>query len=547
MINKAQASQQINNINSLEQNYGACPKVHYDSIENGNFESEYEKMKNNNNNQSKTNEENVILSKKINDGKPPQIFNIFKTLHPKTKNKKKNKEIKDTKYGKYNNNINNKNIKESKDKDISDELSSVSSLINNKQEKKQQILIDLKEDENKETNNNTFLNSNISEKDLFHIPILYKTELENIIKIKNILYNCLTNLIIFIDNRAKTKIQYKFELKYICIDNLHKIDLDNYEDILKENLFNLFLGKFSNLNPEEKEGAKNEMILLLNFKNDNNKHIDELLNIIFFTKIEEIFKIYVNDERYVKNFLLKEFQTLKNDCKGYNEEEILKIKKYVNILLNIELPNLEESSKDDNRIIDINYSNKRKDIIRKAIKSIFAILKDYVLIKYKEQLYTPTIDNKLGNSVKEHAKLFNKKLKYIFSRLIPKNNKPDKDYSKRIDEVLKIEKKEEEKENRKLDKLLNYVQIFNIMRAFINDENIIKNKKNNIEVEFYLINFKTFKDCFNDLNKEEKEAIKNDFIKLLAGDIVSRKKSKQRNLKLKKNKKLTGRKRIRSK
>ena len=51
MLNKAQTSQQINNINSLEQNYGACPKVHYDSIENSNFESEYEKMKNKNNNQ----------------------------------------------------------------------------------------------------------------------------------------------------------------------------------------------------------------------------------------------------------------------------------------------------------------------------------------------------------------------------------------------------------------------------------------------------------------------------------------------------------------
>ena len=248
----------------------------------------------------KTNEGNVILSKKIKDEKPPLIFNIIKTQYPKTINKKNNKEIKDIKYSKYNNNIINKNIRESKDKDISDELSSVSSLVNNKQEKKQQILIDLKEDENKETNNNTFINSNINEKDLFRIPILYKTELENIIKIKNILYNCLTNLIIFIDNRAKTKIQYKFELKYICTENLHKIDLDNYEDILKENLFNLFLGKFSNLNPEEKEEAKNEMILLLNFKNDNNKHIDELLNIIFFIKIEEIFKIYVNDERYIK-------------------------------------------------------------------------------------------------------------------------------------------------------------------------------------------------------------------------------------------------------
>ena len=98
-----------------------------------------------------------------------------------------------------------------------------------------------------------------------------------------------------------------------------------------------------------------------------------------------------------------------------------------------------------------------------------------------------------------------------------------------------------------MDKLLNYVQIFNIMRAFINDENIIKNKKNNIEVEFYLINFKTFKDCFNDLNKEKKEAIKNDFINLLAFGIVSRKKSKQRNLKHKNSKKLTGKKRIRSK
>ena len=88
-------------------------------------------------------------------------------------------------------------------------------------------------------------------------------------------------------------------------------------------------------------------------------------------------------------------------------------------------------------------------------------------------------------------------LKYIFTNLVQKKSNPEKNYSQLINDILQKEEKEEKEENRKLNKLLNSVHILNIVKAFLNDQKIINIKdENGNEIEFYFINFNTYKDCF---------------------------------------------------
>jgi len=47
------------------------------------------------------------------------------------------------------------------------------------------------------------------------------------------------------------------ELKYICSINVKRLNLDNYEEIVKGNIDDLFI-KYSNLNSEEKKEFKKE-------------------------------------------------------------------------------------------------------------------------------------------------------------------------------------------------------------------------------------------------------------------------------------------------
>ena len=133
----------------------------------------------------------------------------------------------------------------------------------------------------------------------------------------------------------------------------------------------------------------------------------------------------------------------------------------------------------------------------------------------------------------------NNYLKFIFTNLVPKNSNPEKNYSQQINDVLQKEEKEEKEENRKLNKLLNSVHILNIVKAFLNDQKIINIKdENGNEIEFYFINFNTYKDCFIHLSKDTKDNYKNDFENLLEGKINSREKSEKRNLSLKNNQNL---------
>jgi hypothetical protein len=55
------------------------------------------------------------------------------------------------------------------------------------------------------------------------------------------------------------------ELKYICSINVKRLNLDNYDEIVKGNIDDLFI-KYSNLNSEEKKEFKQEEESLLIWK-----------------------------------------------------------------------------------------------------------------------------------------------------------------------------------------------------------------------------------------------------------------------------------------
>ena len=224
-----------------------------------------------------------------------------------------------------------------------------------------------------------------------------------------------------------------------------------------------------------------------------------------------------------------------------------KILKNVNLLLGYKLENLEITSEEDNneknnlpkkKLTEINYYNSRRKIIFASLKSIFCnSIKEYVKINFETELFQPTLKDKLAHNVEQYFNFFTQNLIFIFTNLVPKRFNPKINYSQQIYDVLKKEKEKEE--NRILDKLLNSVQIFNIIKAFINDEKIINIKESNDnEFELYFINFKTYKDYFKYLSKEIKDNYKKDFINLLENKIKPREKSYKRNLILRKNKNL---------
>ena len=281
-------------------------------------------------------------------------------------------------------------------------------------------------------------------------------------------------------------------------------------------------------------------------ENENPEIKFKVLNILFLEKLEEKFKEYLNGCVYLEKdnvkFLLKKFPTLKDDF-DYKPEQRQNIKNCICFLMDFELTkdNIETQQ------IKINYYNSRRAIIRNWKNSTYSEINEFSLDKYGIKQYVPTLKNKLGKSVSKYEEYFKNNPKYIFSNLKPRRNKQDKDYSSKIDELLKKEEEEEDEENRILAQLLNLGNIKYNLRSFVNDEKVVKIKNDNgIISNLYLPNMKTFRDCFDYLPKDIQDAIKKDFINLLDGKIRFRKSSELRNSKLKNNKNLTGRKKKRS-
>ena len=120
------------------------------------------------------------------------------------------------------------------------------------------------------------------------------------------------------------------------------------------------------------------------------------------------------------------------------------------------------------------------------------------------KIYKPTLKHILNyyNTGNLYT-FFDEKLKYIYSKIIPKkykkdkNNKKVKNYEETIDDVLTLEKEGEKENNRKFDLLLNHGIIIIVLNAFESDEKFITIRDNNgNEFRLYLINFKTYKDYF---------------------------------------------------
>ena len=500
----------------------------------------------------------TIINKKpfkitISDVKNPK--NISKRIEKKKKEKEEKNDVKklEKKDSKESKDTGNDSFDDSMNKNIFSNIG-----INNQIRNKKNIN-NLKEYEIK----NTYYTSKITKNDEFtndiiipipkflfdcSLDILYKKDI--IYVNKTLLSYCLSNFIFSMEYRAKS--EFGLKLKFICFKNIKRINFDSFEEILKGNIEDLFI-KYSNLNSEEKKSFRQEKESLLKIENENKIHKIKLLSILFSKKIEEIFKMYLNDYKYISNgkieFFFKLFKTFEDDFYKYNSKQKQNIKKCVNLLLGYELANLKITSEEDNnekynlpkkKLTKINYYNSRRKIIFTSLKSFFYnSIKEYVKINFETELFQPTLKDKLAHNVEQYFNFFTQNLIFIFTNLVPKRFNPKINYSQQIYDVLKKEKEKEKEENRILDKLLNSVQIFNIIKAFINDDKIINIKESNgNEFELYFINFKTYKDYFKYLSKEIKDNYKKDFINLLENKIKPREKSCKRNLILRKNKNL---------
>ena len=519
----------INNVNSNEQSSGLFNTQ--DENINSNFANDYQNMDSNNNRQTETGNVNSL---KKNESDTLKILPDSTNKKQKPSSKKNKKKMKKNDEYKQNSGM---NLKESEDEnsDLSDEIikkSSYSNGLSNRQKKIKKNNNKLnKEDIDNDSTKDTTKKDNFSNDSRITYLNDFKIRFEKFEEKKKktfyekSLNKSISNQTICINSIAKEV--YNYELKYICYENLKGIDFKNKE-ILKENYIDLFLGKFSILSDEVKKEAKKEIEILLNKDNEKNKNKFKKLNSLFYEKIEDKFIKYLTNLPYISNgkahFLIKEYKTFKDDLNEYNKEQIINI----HILLN-------------SKITKINYSNSNKKIFNAAMKSINSDINNITKNKYNQSI-TPTLSYICKYTITSYNEIFKEKLKFIYSNIIPKRKINGKNYSIKIDQILDEEKKEEKEENRILNALLNFKTIKDILRAFVNDEKIIKMKDENGKEYEFILN-KTYSDeIFKDWSEAKREIYKKDFIDLLDGNKKPRKISEIRNSKLKNNKNL-GRKR----
>ena len=378
---------------------------------------------------------------------------------------------------------------------------------------------DLKEDII-EINNNTSISSNIVIKKEsnhlniktpikeFYIPCDILFELEILIIIEYILSEFIKSLIKF--TRLRGNKLFEYVLKFLKVN--FTINSDNPQEILKKKIIDLFIGP-----------ARKEIDSLLKIEKENkDPNIKIILNLLFYKNVEEIFKTYLKDEYlnisndglYIK---LQEFETFETNFKDY-EEKKQDIKKIIYLFFKIENPeNFSEIDITGIKQNVLNLFNFRKLITNQIVKSIHNVINNYSLDKCGKKLFTPTIKFLVeGYKVKNYNKFFSKNIIYIYSDIRPKKkNKERINYKEPINEVSKSEKK--------LYLLINYGKIHDIAKAFILDEKFIEiTYKNGKKFKLYLINFKTYKDYFKNLEPNLFDFLRNDYINLLNGGIPSR-------------------------
>lgn len=203
--------------------------------------------------------------------------------------------------------------------------------------------------------------------------------------------------------------------------------------------------------------------------------------------------------------------------------------KYANKLLDkaLEVINNELENRMSGHEVKKNMINKifkivdyqRRKVINASAKSFWALwIGQYK--KYNDKsLYKLNIKPQIKGNFLDYIRFVNKRISNFFEDFKPKGSKKKLgDYIiKQINEAIK---KEREEKKDVLYKIYHFAYILDFLYAFLEDKDyiIIENKINNTFEVLRIEGFKTFKDCFNAVNKEEKEAMKKDMKEILLGE-----------------------------
>ena len=391
----------------------------------------------------------------------------------------------------------------------------------NKQRKKNNVVPQQNETEDpKTTQANTTKEETKSIEDINKIKIknvLYESEFKTINEVCS--QNFLDSLVEFTENRIGEKLNkslIKIKLNDIHIYNKKIIDI--FEGSIREEIESQL----------KKENENNEQ--------RNQKKLNLLFNEIF----KERYIKFLNDDKFILNEGLKMelegFKTFSNYYENIEQKE--DIKKCVYLFLKIDYP----QNKSENKITETqqttnNHYDSRKLITNQIVKSFHNVLNN-IAYNYGNKLYKPILKHIFKYNVEDYEFSFKKSTNYIYSILKPKKQKEGINYNEKINEIITLEKKEEEEEqeeqekepkNIKINLLLENATIFDIAKAFINDEKFIKITIEGKEFKLFLINFKTYKDYFKHLEKELYIDLRKDYIDLLEGRIPSRKSNLEKN------------------
>ena len=163
-----------------------------------------------------------------------------------------------------------------------------------------------------------------------------------------------------------------------------------------------------------------------------------------------------------------------------------------------------------------NDNNLKKKVFIHCITSIHVFIKKYIRTKkYKIKLYKPTITHQMGEKKDIDLKNLSEKIiKDIY--LDFKLKYSSKDYNKKLKKnIEKILQEENQNEGIKLLNIIFNKKLKDFLIIYLNDYRYINDYEHNIEGEFLLKQFKTYKDEFDDIKPNKKERNKENVLNML--------------------------------
>ena len=353
----------------------------------------------------------------------------------------------------------------------------------------------------------------------FYLGEYLKINKEEKEKIKYWIYSLINSK----DVKEKDKIKLLDKLLHKKLREIYLLYIDNYP-FLKENVTEFYLNGFKTFNYDFKEIDEKFKIILNKYFHsiiDNNKSNIDIEKINEQNKIEtnsineNIYYLQDNKSKKENNLII--FSLLNNNISKISFEQNKKPLSYVG--------KKRKKEKESN-----DYAIRRK-IMVEALNNIHSIMEELCMVYTKKKLHTIYLTQLIKHNITQYLEVINSQLYDIYKKSFPKNVSKDikKDNSKNKHnlDILNDAIKEEEKQGKKKLYILVYKVTFkDILLAFVNDEQVIIIKdENGEEFKINLKGFKTLKD-FPEQKNYSKEQLKLIIIRLINGEIKTRKSRK---------------------